>query len=297
MKSRTLAYPHALSRTASSMITGRQTSRSPQPKGERRRRQKRSGVRDFDSPRPHTLRAVNAAATQRCGPLRKQGESSRSRRNSSSVRAMASTPCPSRTSSANLTRPPRTARRRPSLERCRCSARRGQRRSKPPVVNRASIWKLADVATEAVQAEASNQPESRNTRRTPTERVVRNYDDDRLRIFFPGKPSDAQRTTLKSRGFKWSPANGVAATEHAGRGVCSGRHFARIRQGTPRCIGPNPATAPAIDATTPRTKVVAGRRRASPPKPSRSPRPRSSMRSRRRRTPVNQHPNPSSPPR
>ena len=33
--------------------------------------------------------------------------------------------------------------------------------------------------------------------------------DDRLRLIFHGKPSDAARTLLKGRGFRWSPSNGA----------------------------------------------------------------------------------------
>lgn len=33
--------------------------------------------------------------------------------------------------------------------------------------------------------------------------------DDRLRLIFPGKPSDAARALLKGRGFRWSPSNGA----------------------------------------------------------------------------------------
>lgn len=39
-------------------------------------------------------------------------------------------------------------------------------------------------------------------------RIVDNVNDNRLQIFFPGKPSDGIRTYLKSNGFHWSPHYG-----------------------------------------------------------------------------------------
>jgi hypothetical protein len=39
-------------------------------------------------------------------------------------------------------------------------------------------------------------------------RIVENTEDNRLQIFFPGKPDETTRTRLKSRGFRWSPTIG-----------------------------------------------------------------------------------------
>lgn len=39
-------------------------------------------------------------------------------------------------------------------------------------------------------------------------KIVDNVEDNRLQMFFPGKPSDEIRAMLKSRGFRWSPTNG-----------------------------------------------------------------------------------------
>lgn len=40
-------------------------------------------------------------------------------------------------------------------------------------------------------------------------RIVENAEENRLQMFFPGKPSDAIRTELKSCGFRWSPSSGA----------------------------------------------------------------------------------------
>lgn len=39
-------------------------------------------------------------------------------------------------------------------------------------------------------------------------RIVENGDENRLQMFFPGKPSEEVRHTLKRGGFRWSPSNG-----------------------------------------------------------------------------------------
>jgi hypothetical protein len=55
-----------------------------------------------------------------------------------------------------------------------------------------------------------------------TERIVEA--DNRVKLTFPGKPSDAVRSELKSSGFRWAPSEGVwqrnagsTATYHAER--------------------------------------------------------------------------------
>jgi len=39
-------------------------------------------------------------------------------------------------------------------------------------------------------------------------RIVENVEENRLQLFFPGKPADEMRAKLKSWGFRWSPFNG-----------------------------------------------------------------------------------------
>jgi len=40
-------------------------------------------------------------------------------------------------------------------------------------------------------------------------RIVRDAEDNRLRLIFPGKPDDALRAKLKGHGFRWSPMAGA----------------------------------------------------------------------------------------
>ena len=39
-------------------------------------------------------------------------------------------------------------------------------------------------------------------------RVVENVEENRLQLFFPGKPDAGIRGDLKRAGFRWSPSNG-----------------------------------------------------------------------------------------
>jgi hypothetical protein len=38
--------------------------------------------------------------------------------------------------------------------------------------------------------------------------IIENVEENRVQMFFPGKPDVATRSELKSRGFRWSPRNG-----------------------------------------------------------------------------------------
>lgn len=40
-------------------------------------------------------------------------------------------------------------------------------------------------------------------------RIVKDVDDNRLRLIFPGKPDEETRVALKSAGFRWSPTAGA----------------------------------------------------------------------------------------
>jgi DNA repair exonuclease SbcCD ATPase subunit len=40
-------------------------------------------------------------------------------------------------------------------------------------------------------------------------RIVKNADENRLQIFFPGKPDKAVRDALKEHGFRWAPSEGA----------------------------------------------------------------------------------------
>lgn len=78
---------------------------------------------------------------------------------------------------------------------------------KPLFTSRHSIWKLREVAHEAVaKAEARNSSE-------PAEVgfegciIRKDYEQDRLMLLFEGKPAPEMISRLKSNAFRWSPRN------------------------------------------------------------------------------------------
>lgn len=53
-------------------------------------------------------------------------------------------------------------------------------------------------------------PKGTETYRTVEDvEVIKDHDQERLQVFFPGKPSKEVRDTLKEKSFKWSPSNGA----------------------------------------------------------------------------------------
>ena len=72
--------------------------------------------------------------------------------------------------------------------------------------NSANIRRIKDrIAHLARNAER----ETKETLHNSGVRVVENADDNRLQLFFPGKPDASVRAELKSCGFRWSPTAGA----------------------------------------------------------------------------------------
>jgi len=63
--------------------------------------------------------------------------------------------------------------------------------------------RIAKLARDAVRVPAAP------VEREDGVRVVQNVDDNRLQLFFPGKPDDGMRAALKGRGFRWAPSVGA----------------------------------------------------------------------------------------
>lgn len=58
-------------------------------------------------------------------------------------------------------------------------------------------------------------------------RVVQNVEENRIQLFFPGKPDDATRTMLKQRGFRWSPYAGAWQRHLNNAGVYAAQEIMR----------------------------------------------------------------------
>jgi hypothetical protein len=79
---------------------------------------------------------------------------------------------------------------------------------KPVVTKNHSVWKLLDeaVANQKKSEEVSTS-ESGETVINGV-RVVQNWQEDRLQLFFDGKPESDMIAKLKKNAFKWSPSRG-----------------------------------------------------------------------------------------
>jgi len=67
--------------------------------------------------------------------------------------------------------------------------------------------RIAEVEAKAQRiADAGDEPTAREINGV---RIVEDQADDRLRLFFPGKPAPAIISDLKGRGFRWSPTAGA----------------------------------------------------------------------------------------
>ena len=74
--------------------------------------------------------------------------------------------------------------------------------------NNANIRRIKERITALQQLDAKREQEDRE-HDCGSYRVVECFTDNRVRVFFPGKPSEQIRSTLKSHGFRWSPDAGA----------------------------------------------------------------------------------------
>jgi hypothetical protein len=77
---------------------------------------------------------------------------------------------------------------------------------KPVFAARNSIWNAVEIAKSKVQS-LEDKKENPEEVEYIGAKIVRNYDDDRIQIFFDEIPAPEIRAKLKSKAFKWSPRN------------------------------------------------------------------------------------------
>lgn len=83
-----------------------------------------------------------------------------------------------------------------------------EKSKKPIITEKNSIWKLLEVC----EVNREKQVDRANTESNEYEingvKIVKNFQADRLQLYFDGKPESNIIQTLKSKAFKWSPSNG-----------------------------------------------------------------------------------------
>lgn len=72
---------------------------------------------------------------------------------------------------------------------------------------RHGIWKVSELAEKFQASIESVKADSTETEINGV-KVVRNFEADRIQLFFDGKPEPEMISKLKHNGFRWSPSNG-----------------------------------------------------------------------------------------
>ena len=80
--------------------------------------------------------------------------------------------------------------------------------SRPFMTSRHKVWQLPKIAEKAREKAEQVQGSESQEEIIKGVRVVRNFQADRLQLYFEGKPSTEAISTLKHSAFKWSPSNG-----------------------------------------------------------------------------------------
>lgn len=126
---------------------------------------------------------------------------------------------------------------------------------------RNSIWDLRhERAPEPATAEPGAEGEQVVLERGDVQ-VIRNFDEDRVQIVFPGKPAEAIRADLRAEGWNWSPSNGAWQRKLTENAVYSarrivGKHFPEGEPAAPTETGTS-STAPESAAGEPAASAPA----------------------------------------
>jgi len=94
---------------------------------------------------------------------------------------------------------------------------------KPVFTKRHKIWKFAEHARNRVEAQKNAPTGTETVHEVAGHSVERDHDDDRVRIFFDGKPDADVRRSLKSSGWRWSPRNSAWQRKNTANSVASAK--------------------------------------------------------------------------
>ncbi len=113
---------------------------------------------------------------------------------------------------------------------------------KPAFTDTHQIWKLGEVA-QAAQAKEAAAPSGDETIATYSNGVelVIAHSDDRVHIYFQGKPDEKVRNALKARAFKWSPTNEAWQRQNTENAVRTAREVLEKLYGKSVEVAANPA--------------------------------------------------------
>lgn len=92
--------------------------------------------------------------------------------------------------------------------------------AKPFMTSRHKIWALPEIAEKVRAKNEEKQEKGPEETETNGVRVVKNYQADRIQLFFGGKPDSSMIDTLKHNGFKWSPSNGCWQRQLTNNAIC-----------------------------------------------------------------------------
>ena len=87
--------------------------------------------------------------------------------------------------------------------------------------SRHGVWSVSELAEkfresiESVKIKESEETEINGVR------FVKNYESDRLQLYFDGKPSTEMICKLKANAFRWSPSNGCWQRQLTGNAICA----------------------------------------------------------------------------
>lgn len=93
--------------------------------------------------------------------------------------------------------------------------------AKPFMTSRHKIWALPEIAARVRAKNEEKQEKESEESETNGVKVVKNYQADRIQLFFDGKPDYSTISALKHAAFKWSPSNGCWQRQLTSNAICA----------------------------------------------------------------------------